>query len=476
MHTFMQNTRELPERYSTEGLYFEAKSASNGIPPEFWESYSAFANTLGGTIALGISEDKDGLYITGVSDPDQTLKVLWDSVNNPRVVNYNILKHEDVRIEEYNGMKIIVVNVPAAERRKRPIYIKNNINSGTFKRNHEGDYHCKIDEIKEMIRDSESGNQDGSPIENMDTSCFDDDTISRYLSEIGSHRSNHPWLKISREEFLQLSGAAVKNGTTLHPTEAGLLMFGKNHCIRRNLEYYFLDYRETTGTERWNYRIHSNSGEWSGNVYDFVNMVMDRLSFKIGSRFTLEGFVNTNGSEMYTSIREAVINAVIHADYKVSGGVTIVFSEKEISIRNPGTMRVKLEYAMKGGYSDPRNNTLMGMAMAVGWVERIGSGIYMMKRAHDRGMLSHMTIVEDTDPSSITVSLGLASPYKPRSERETRLLNILRENPRISREDMAGKMGLSVSTVASVLNSLKSEGVVSREGGNRNGRWIVRDP
>lgn len=472
----MQDGSKLPERYSKEGLYFEAKSAPEGIPADFWESYSAFANTLGGTIVLGISENKEeGLHVTGVKDSEMTLKILWDAVNNPRIVNFNLLKHDDVSVEDYDGMKIIVVRVPAAERGKRPIYIKNNINSGTFKRNHEGDYHCKIDEIKEMIRDSSDDSHDGNPVEHMDTECFNEETISRYLTEIRTYRPGHPWLNISRDEFLQLSGTAIYDGTVLRPTEAGLLMFGRVDCIRRAFPHYFLDYRESVGKERWDYRIHSNSGEWSGNLYDFITDVMKRLSFKIGSRFTLEGFTNTNGSETYMSLREAVMNAVIHADYRVSGGTSIIFSEKEIVVKNPGTMRVKLDDALKGGRSDPRNNTLMSLAMAVGWVERIGSGIYMMKHAYGRGMLSSMTILEESDPSSTTVSLGLPSPHKPRTERESRLLNILRENPNISRENIAKEMGLSVSTVASAINNLKNEGVVSREGGNKNGRWIVDD-
>ena len=87
MHTFMQNTRQLPERYSTEGLYFEAKSASNGIPPEFWESYSAFANTYGGTILLGVDEHKEEIdpqkryTVTSISNPQKLITDFWNLIN-----------------------------------------------------------------------------------------------------------------------------------------------------------------------------------------------------------------------------------------------------------------------------------------------------------------------------------------------------------------------------------------------------------
>ena len=77
-------------------------------------------------IVLGISEDDDrNLFISGVKNPEKTIAILWDNLNNPRFVNYNLLKNEDIRIEEYSGLKVIAINVPAADRRKRPIYIKN---------------------------------------------------------------------------------------------------------------------------------------------------------------------------------------------------------------------------------------------------------------------------------------------------------------------------------------------------------------
>ena len=75
-----------------EGLYFEAKPASKGVPDDFWETYSSFANTFGGTVVFGVSEVEGHLEVTGVTDPENTIKTLWDNLNNPRFTNVNILK------------------------------------------------------------------------------------------------------------------------------------------------------------------------------------------------------------------------------------------------------------------------------------------------------------------------------------------------------------------------------------------------
>ena len=235
-----------------------------------------------------------------------------------------------------------------------------------------------MDEIKEMIRDSEDGFQDTAVIEGLGMDCFDASTVRRYLAEVSARRPGHPWSLIPTEQFLEASGAAVAVGGDLHPTAAGLLMFGKVSCIRRAMSGYFLDYRERIDGDRWNFRIHSNSGEWSGNIYDFVSEVTPRLSLKIGSSFELEGFANVGGSRTLASVREAVLNGVIHADYNLSTGVEVQWTPRMLKVTNPGTMRVPVREAKKGGRSDPRNGTLVALAMAAGWVERIGSGLFAL--------------------------------------------------------------------------------------------------
>ena len=126
------------ERYR-ENNRSEAKKALGGLPESIWETYSAFANTLGGVILLGVEEAHDkSLRAVDLPDPNKLMQLFWDAVNNPQKASVNILSSKDVRIEEVDGKRILVINVPRADRFYRPVYVDGNP-FNTYRRNGEGD-------------------------------------------------------------------------------------------------------------------------------------------------------------------------------------------------------------------------------------------------------------------------------------------------------------------------------------------------
>ena len=71
------------EKYR-ENNRIEAKKAMGGLPRSIWETYSAFANTLGGIILLGVEEWPDKtLHTVDLPDPDRLIREFWDIVNDP---------------------------------------------------------------------------------------------------------------------------------------------------------------------------------------------------------------------------------------------------------------------------------------------------------------------------------------------------------------------------------------------------------
>ena len=139
------------EKYK-ENNQIEAKKATGGLPESIWETYSAFANTSGGVILLGVEEYPDkSLHPVDLPDPEWLVMDFWDNIENPSKVSLNILNEKDVTIHNIHGSHIIVINVPEALPKQKPIYIGDNIISGTYRRDGDGDYRCNFGEILDML-------------------------------------------------------------------------------------------------------------------------------------------------------------------------------------------------------------------------------------------------------------------------------------------------------------------------------------
>ena len=139
------------ERYR-ESSRLEAKLAQGGLPESLWETYSAFANTEGGLILLGVEELPDhSLRPAKLPEPEKLIGEFWNILNDKRFVSANILSHDDVFVQEAGGERIVVIRVPRARQDKRPIFIGQDAYSGTYKRSGEGDWRCTKEEVDEMI-------------------------------------------------------------------------------------------------------------------------------------------------------------------------------------------------------------------------------------------------------------------------------------------------------------------------------------
>ncbi len=107
----------------SENAAVEFKRARGGVPADFWPSYSAFANTDGGTIILGIREKDGKREVEGLPKVEKTVADIWNAVNNAEKISANVLFNESVYPVEVGGKQLVVVEVPCAERTVRPVYV-----------------------------------------------------------------------------------------------------------------------------------------------------------------------------------------------------------------------------------------------------------------------------------------------------------------------------------------------------------------
>lgn len=133
----------------------ECKLATGGLPESIWETYSSFANTNGGTILLGIREHRDSFTVEGLTDKQivKYQKDFWSTLNDRNKVSKNILLNHHVRPVTVGEKKILRIDVPAADRHDKPVYIGTDPMKGTYKRDYEGDLASKHSDIDQKICD-----------------------------------------------------------------------------------------------------------------------------------------------------------------------------------------------------------------------------------------------------------------------------------------------------------------------------------
>ena len=468
----------------TENNRIEAKKSLGGLPESIWETYSAFANTYGGIILLGAVEGKDkSLQTVDLPDPEGLIQKFWNIVNNPNKVSVNVLSGKDVLMREVDGNHIVVINVPRAQRFDRPVYIDGNT-ANTYRRNGEGDYKCTKDEISAMIRDASARTQDMLVLEEMGLDVFDFDSIRRYRIRMKNYRPGHVWEELDDTEFLYKLGAVGRSEDgKLHPTAAGLLMFGHEYEIVKEYPYYFLDFQEQFDDgNRWTDRIVSSSGDWSGNIYDFYFRVYNKVAQNLKVPFKIENGARIEDTPVHKALREAIANCLINADYYGRQGIVIIQRNDEIRLSNPGGFRIEMEAAKSGGVSDPRNTTLMKMFNMIDVGERAGSGIPNIFYVWKKQGWSDPQITESLEPERVSISLFIGKTDDKKATIKTddkkptiktaayryAIIEYLTENVTAKSSEIAELIGLKQTRTKEILKEMIGEGIIITEGENKN--------
>lgn len=467
-----------------ENNRIEAKKAMGGLPGSIWETYSAFANTLGGIILLGVEEWPDKtLHAVDLPDPNKLIKEFWNNVNNPNKTSVNLLSSKDVFVQEVGGNHIVVINVPRAERSYRPVYLDGNP-LATYRRNGEGDYKCTKEEYQAMVRDASVKTQDMLVLNEMDMTVFNKESVRSYRQRMRLSRPGHVWEALEDEDFLMKLGAVgIGSDGKKHPTSAGLLMFGNEYDIVREYNAYFLDYQEQYDADtRWTDRIISSSGDWSGNVYDFYFRVYNKLTQDIKVPFKMEGGVRVDDTSVHQALREALANCLVNADYYGRQGLVVIKKRDAITMSNPGNFRIEIDTAKSGGVSDPRNGTMLKMFNLIDIGERAGSGIPNIFRVwHEQGWTAPV-ISENFDPDRIMLSLTLKKSDDKKAtiksddkkvtiksaRQKNEIITYLTDHVSAKNIDIAELLGVKSTRVKQLLKELLDEGVVVAEGSNKN--------
>ena len=476
-----------------ERLTLECKKAKTELPKSVWESYSAFANTIGGYILLGIDENRKEtdvakrFTIIGVDNIPKLISDLWNTINSNKV-NRNILLDSDVEVNTIDGKSIICIHVPQADWRMKPVFLNENPYKGSFKRNHEGDYHCTEMEVRAMIRDANEDGNDGGLLDGFTLDDIDTNTLHSYRNQFRILNADHEWNDKDDKEFLRLLGGYTKNRQTGKEglTVAGLMMFGTGLAIRERFGNFRMDYLDMShleGEERYRDRL-TYDGRWENNLYQFFRIVMPKLTFDLPHPFHMEGYQRVDDTPQMKAVREGFTNSIIHSDLFLDSGILRIEKHDDcLCLRNPGNLKLPIENIYEGGVSKARNPRIQNMLRMIGYGENIGSGFPKIISAWQKAGWGKPELIDKYELQEVELRLPIPNETGGQTGGQTglpktieKVFESIKDNPYITRQELVDKIGIKASAIQKHIEKLKAQKRIERVGSSTfGGHWEIKE-
>lgn len=462
----------------------EAKKAANGVGKSFLETVSALSNEPdlgGGYILLGITKnDKNepNYIITGVSDPD----TLQNDIAGMCRQCFNIPIRPTLKVIQHSQGNILLVYIPEANAHDKPVYIKNKgLEKGAYRRIGSSDQICTLEDMDLLFQLRSKRKYDETPEERASLEDFDPKALEAYRFERKRIKADAPELRYNDSDLLKsLQATLTEKGCTL-PTIGGLLLFGTPMVMRRlfpltnHVDYMLIEGREWVGDSDRRYTALEMCESLMTGIPRLLNQIMN----DIPQIFALE----ENGMQRKDNpliprkvIREAVVNALMHRDYRVSSPVQIIKYANRIEFRNMGySLKPKEQLGLPGSIC--RNDILSKVFHDINYAEAKGTGIGAMRDEMKKCSLS-VPLIESNRANNLFVLTLLPHHlfdkkdiewlYNFKScnltDEEARTLIVVREMGAISNVDYRNINAVDTLTASSHLRRLRDFGLLEQKG------------
>ena len=411
-----------------------------------------------------------------MSNPEQYKKDILNTIHNKTKFSYPLLSDEDFEILTIEDKKVLKIVVPEAPKNVNPLYLNGSI-SESYGRSSDGDYVLTKNQIKYFLNDNNDDSYDSLP--NIKGYSFDDvdkTTLANYRNELNAVYPNNIYFGLSDYDFLVKNGIIINNehGQPVL-TNAGVILLTDYAKIITIFPSYLLDYqRNTTGNSKWDNRIVSDEPTWSGNLFDFYQMVFKDLYSDIPSSYVSINGQNVGKSLMIDCFKEALANAFSNHSFFLNIPLKVIRTIDSLVITNSGKMRVGKEQAITGGVSIPRNHAIITFFRRIGVADKSGTGIPKMYDAMKKNGYSNPIIVEESYPEENTTLILRFVAYSNNdlSEIEKEAMAIIGNagDNGISVVQIAQSLHVSRQYASSIVASLVNKGLVVDNGKATKGK------
>ena len=455
----------------------EVKEAVVKLPNSVLETISAFANTSGGVIILGLSE-KNGFRPAKGFDA-QKIQTAMISVGDC----FTPIIRMEVEIFPFEGAKIVVVQVPPIDKHERPCYITaQGPIVGAYVRTGDGDRRLSGYEVARMQEERKQPKYDLEPVLDATIDDLNQDVLKAVVNR---NKMITPRIfgKMSSEEILIKLGALVKIKGIVYPTLGALLAAGvypQQFFPRLNIT--FTVYSVTTkAKEKYHIFKYIDSKQINGSIPEMLIDARDFLLKNIRSGAVIEGALRRDIYDYpLDAFREAVVNALQHRDYSPEGRSSQVqinlFSDR-LEILNPGGIYgpASIDDSVHG-ISSTRNVNLSRLLECVPYeeedgnkgyvIENRGTGLIQIRSALNRELMPPPKISDYISSFSIVFSKRRLSEnersHKRAKDLSEAILAEFAKHETLSIAEISSWSGVNRRTVSLHLNRLVEQGKLER--------------
>ncbi|MBI4981002.1 winged helix-turn-helix transcriptional regulator [Candidatus Woesearchaeota archaeon] len=218
--------------------------------------------------------------------------------------------------------------------------------------------------------------------------------------------------------------------------------------------------------------------EFEGNLFYLIEKAEEYILKNIHIGMRLEGLRRIDVPEIdRDAFREAIINAFCHRNYYEYDSVNIAVFKDRVEIRSPGSLYGGLtinEIKVKM-VSRRRNEVLAEMFHEVHFVERWGRGISLILEKEPTADFDVVAEIFTTSFKRKGADKGglVERLVEGLAETQKKILELATKNQRVSKREMAERIGISTTAIDKNIASLKKKGILKRIGGAKGGHWEI---
>ncbi len=328
----------------------------------------AFANTAGGTLLIGV-EDRSR-HVRGVADAldleERLAKLVSDRIS-PRIV-------PEIEILPWRRTQVLALEVHPSPSRPHHL-IREGSATGVYVRVGSTNRRADAELIEELRRFARGEGFDEQPMPGLDSEALD----FRAASE-----SFAPHRTLARRDLETLRLVTNHQGRKV-PTVGGMILFGKER--ERHFQDAWIQAGRFAGTDKSNIADRTEIRSMPVRAIEEAIAFVKKHALYGAEIGTLRRTERWNLPPV--AVREAIINAVAHADYAQRGApIRLSIFHDRLEVENPGLLPFGLTLDdLPRGVSKLRNRVIGRVFHALGLIEQWGSGIQRMSAAcRDMGL------------------------------------------------------------------------------------------